>query len=227
MANQPDYGTVFGHWRKACGSVWTDYTHHAFVEGMRDGTLPRAAFLHYLKQDYIFLIHFSRAWALAAAKSETLEEMKIAAGTVNALVNEELQLHIETCAREGISETDIMATSEATANLAYTRYVLEAGYSGDFLDLMAALASCVLGYGEIGLRLKETGSSDAYQEWIDTYSGPEYQDACQAVGALLDSAVLNRLGKDYLKAPRWTALSRRFDKATELEVGFWEMGLNP
>ena len=39
---------------------------------------------------------------------------------------------------------------EALGNLAYTRYVLEAGFSGDFLDLMAALAPCVLGYGEIG-----------------------------------------------------------------------------
>ena len=34
----------------------------------------------------------------------------------------------------------IEAAEEAPENLAYTRYVLETGYSGDFLDLLAALA---------------------------------------------------------------------------------------
>ena len=38
--------------------VWLAYTRHAFVQGLGDGTLPHAAFLHYLKQDYVFLIHF-------------------------------------------------------------------------------------------------------------------------------------------------------------------------
>jgi thiaminase (transcriptional activator TenA) len=101
----------------------------------------------------VFLIHFARAWALAVAKAETLEEMKTAAATVHALVHHEMRLHIETCAGEGISQAELEATPEAAENLAYTRYVLEAGYSGDFLDLMAALAPCVLGYGEIGARL--------------------------------------------------------------------------
>ena len=46
-----------------------------------------------------------------------------------------------------------MATKEATANLAYTRYVLDRGMSGDRLDLRVAIAPCLIGYGEIGMRL--------------------------------------------------------------------------
>ena len=70
------YGTTFPLWRDAAGEAWQDYTHHAFVEGMRDGTLPPEAFLRYLVQDYLFLVHFSRAWALAVTKAETLDEMR-------------------------------------------------------------------------------------------------------------------------------------------------------
>ena len=81
----PDYGKTFARWREGAGAVWHDYTHHAFVEGLRDGNLPRAAFIHYLIQDYVFLVHFSRAWSLAVVKSETQEEMRICAGTVDAL----------------------------------------------------------------------------------------------------------------------------------------------
>src|SRR5690606_3487253 len=95
------------------------------------------------------------AWALAAAKAGTLGEIQACAATPPALVHVEMPLHVRICAAEEISEADLEATPEEPANLAYTRYVLESGYSGDFLDLMAALAPCVLGYGEIGLRLAE------------------------------------------------------------------------
>ncbi len=223
--NIPLYGQAFSAWRQAAQTPWREYTRHAFVEGLRDGTLPRAAFLHYLKQDYVFLTHFSRAWALAAVKSTHLDEMKTAAETVNALVNHEMHLHVETCAAEGISEADLQATPEATANLAYTRYVLEAGYSGDFLDLMAALAPCVLGYGEIGARLGKEATSDTYSGWISVYSGDDFQQVCQDVGDMIDVAVTRRLGDDYMHLPRWAELNKRFETATQLEVGFWDMGL--
>ncbi|WP_095587716.1 thiaminase II [Actibacterium ureilyticum] len=223
----PDYGRAFGLWRADCADPWRAYTRHDFVEGLRDGSLPRAAFLHYLRQDYVFLFHFARAWALAAVKATRLEEMQAAAATVNALVHHEMQLHVDTCADAGITESDLRATAERPENMAYTRYVLEAGYSGDFLDLMAALAPCVLGYGEIGARLAETASSDRYSGWISVYSGDEYQQVCRDVGALIDDALMHRLGADFAQSPRWAPLCQRFGAATRLEVGFWDMGLTP
>ena len=220
--NAPDYGRAFALWR-AAAPAWRQYTHHAFVEGLRDGSLPRDRFLHYLRQDYVFLIHFSRAWALAAAKADTLAEMQAAAATVHALVHVEMPLHVQICAREGIDAAALEATEEAPANLAYTRYVLEAGYSGDFLDLMAALAPCVLGYGEIGARLQ--GSGGPYAEWSDTYGGPDYQALCHDVSALIDSALAHRLGDGWDSLPRFARLADRFATATRLEAGFWDMGL--
>lgn len=222
----PDYGKTFALWREGAVENWQEFTRHAFVEGLGDGTLPRAAFLHYLIQDYVFLFHFSRAWSLAVIKSETLEEMKVCAGTVDALVNHEMALHVRTCAAEGIDEATLIHASEAVENLAYTRYVMDAGLQGDFLDLMAALAPCVMGYGEIGLRLAAIKSTKApYGEWIATYAGPEYQAVCATVGAMIDKAVVRRIG-DLTIAPRRASLQKRFTQATRLEVGFWQMGLS-
>lgn len=219
----PDYGYAFSHWRENA-PAWQAYTHHAFVEGLRSGTLPRANFLHYLRQDYIFLIHFARAWALAAAKGMTLAEIQTASAIVQGLAHVEMPLHVQICAGEGIDAAALEATEEAPANLAYTRYVLEAGYSGDFLDLMAALAPCVLGYGEIGARLQ--GSGGPYADWINTYAGDDYQSLCRDVGALIDGALLHRLGPDWPGLPRAQSLTQRFATATRLEVGFWQMGLD-
>lgn len=220
------YGSTFAAWREATPD-WRAYTQHAFVQGLGDGTLPRPAYLHYLKQDYIFLIHFSRAWALAVTKADTVTEMRLAAGTVNGLINEEIALHIKTCAVAGISEQALFAAEERQENLAYTRYVLDAGHSGDLLDLLAALAPCVMGYGEIGAALAASKTSDIYGDWIGTYAGEDYQQVCRDVGALIDSAVARRLGDDPQASPRWAALLQRFAMATRLEVGFWDMGLRP
>jgi thiaminase/transcriptional activator TenA len=86
------------------------------------------------------LIHFSRARALAVIKSETLEEMRHCAGTVNALINDEIDLHIKICADVGITEHALFNAQERSGNLAYTLYVLDAGHSGVLLDLLAAPA---------------------------------------------------------------------------------------
>lgn len=222
----PDYGKTFALWREGAAGPWHDYTHHAFVEGLGDGTLPRAAFLHYLIQDYVFLVHFSRAWSLAVVKSETIEEMKVCAGTVDALVNHEMSLHVKICAAEAIDEATLFSATEAVENLAYTRYVMDAGLQGDFLDMMAALAPCVMGYGEIGLRLAGAKASDTpYDDWITTYADPGYQSLCASVGAMIDAAVVARVG-DLSTAPRARALQDRFTMATQLEVGFWQMGFD-
>jgi thiaminase/transcriptional activator TenA len=221
-----EYGKAFGLWRAAAPD-WAAYTRHAFVEGLRDGSLPRAAFLHYLKQDYVFLTHFSRAWGLAIAKSATLAEMQAAAATVHALLHHEMALHVQICAAAGIDKAALETTPERPENMAYTRFVLEAGYSGDLVDLLAALAPCVLGYGDIGARLAGGAHDTTYADWIATYGGAEYQDVCQETGALIDTALANRLGAQFADLPRFTQLSQTFSKATTLEVGFWDMGLSP
>ncbi len=221
------YGRAFTLMRDEAGEAWREYTRHGFVEGLKDGTLPREAFLHYLRQDYVFLVHFSRAWALAVVKSETHSEMLTAVGTVNALVAEEMQLHVGICEAAGVSQDELFATEERAENLAYTRFVLEAGYSGDLLDLLAALAPCVMGYGEIGARLTTEATSETYHDWISTYAGDDYQQACVAVGELIEAALVRRLGENYDASPRWARLCKTFRTATELEVNFWQMGLTP
>jgi len=224
------YGKAFSLWRTAAcqdeTDPWHTYTHHPFVLGLQAGNLPHDAYLHYLRQDYLFLIHFSRAWALAIVKSETPNEMKLASATVNALVNLELQHHVDLCAGYGISEQALFDTIEAPANLAYTRYVLDAGFSGDLTDLLAALSPCIFGYGEIGQRLAESLSAgNPYTEWIETYAGEAYQQVCHDVGTLIDEALIHRMGTDFQSSPRWERLTEHFITASRLETDFWSMSL--
>ena len=69
--------------------------------------------------------------------------------------------------------------AEHPANVAYTRFVLDAGMAGDALDLAVALAPCTVGYGDIGRALAAApatvrGAANPYEDWIATYSGAAY-----------------------------------------------------
>jgi thiaminase/transcriptional activator TenA len=207
---------------------WDVYVSHPFVMGLGDGSASRDGFLNYLRQDYVFLIHFSRAWAYAAAKTDRVAELRAAIGVADALINHELQLHVGVCAAAGIDEAALEATEEAAENLAYTRFVLDQGLKGDFLDLLAALAPCVLGYGEIGARLlAETEGrriGHPFAAWIETYGGPDYQGVCADFARLLEGASAARLGPDPALSPRWPGLVGAFDTAARLEAGFWTLG---
>ncbi len=230
-AAAPDSEGVFARLKAGCDADWAAYTRHAFVTGLADGSLPEACFRWYLAQDYLFLIHFARAYALAAFKSDSLEDIRQASATLDALINAEMRLHVTYCGTWGLTESDMAALPEAPQNMAYTRFVLERGLAGDLLDLLVALAPCVLGYGEIGRRLHADPATrlegNPYRDWIEMYGGRDYQEVAAGSRGQLDRVAKARLGPDPAASPRWPALAETFGGATRLEVGFWDMGLAP
>ena len=202
---------------------WRAYTEHPFTAGLADGTLPEAAFRHYLVQDYLFLIEFARAYALAVYKSPQLSDMREAASGLSAILDVEMNLHIKLCAGWGLSPGDLEQAPPASATLAYTRYVLDAGMRGDLLTLRVALAPCVVGYAEIATRLAaQPGAciaTNPYGVWIEEYAGAPYQQVATSAREHLD-----RLANLYVTPAREAELVTIFKEATRLETDFWEMG---
>lgn len=210
--------------KKSCQDEWQAYIQHSFVQQLGNGLLAPEAFQHYLKQDYLFLIQFARAFALAAYKSPTLSDLRQAKEGLQAIVDVELDLHINYCREWGISEQELADLPEARATLAYTRYVLDTGNRGDLLDLHVALSPCMVGYGEIANWLNsraETirGESNPYDAWIAMYESEEFQEAMQAEIGWLNERLAD------VSPARFKELSRVFSDATRLEIDFWEMGL--
>ena len=215
----------FAALREAAGDDWRDYVEHPFVQGLGDGTLPEAAFRHYLVQDYLFLIQFARAYGLAAYKADTLAEIRAASDGLKALVEVEMDLHRAYCADWGLDEAALEGVEADGATLAYTSYVLERGLAGDLLDLRVALAPCVVGYGEIGARLAGDAATrtagNPYASWIRMYAGEEYQEFMRAEVEALGALAARRGG-----SARFETLAATFRAATRLETAFWQAGLD-
>jgi thiaminase/transcriptional activator TenA len=217
-------GGLFNRLVAAAGGDWHAYTRHEFVRLLARGDLPEAAFRRYLVQDYLFLVHFARAWGLAVYKSETLAEMRRAQALVAATLDVEIGLHVEYCRGWGLSEAAMAAEPEARETIAYTRFVLDRGLAGDRLDLEAALAPCMIGYAEIAReRMADPATrrdGNPYREWLDMYAGGEYQDLARDMAAALDEQFARRGGEG-----RFPSLAASFATAARLEADFWQMGL--
>ncbi|MDP2700149.1 thiaminase II [Thalassospira sp.] len=217
--------SLFGRLRAKAPDAWQAYVCHEFVRKLGDGTLSGAAFKHYLVQDYLFLIQFARAYALAVYKADDLTAMRQFSGIVHAILDMEMSLHLEFCAGWGLSEADIVAMPESRATVTYTRYVLEKGMQGDVVDLQVALMPCMVGYAEIANRLIADPATrldgNPYRAWIEMYASAEFQDVAKAEISLLDHAAAQRGAEG-----RIAGLTETFAKASQLEADFWQMGLD-
>jgi thiaminase (transcriptional activator TenA) len=215
--------SFFERLKNEAAAEWRAYTGHRFTDAMADGTLTEAAFRHYLVQDYLFLIEFARAYALAVYKSPRLADMREAASALSAILDVEMNLHVKLCAGWGLSPADLEQAQPAAEMLAYTRYVLDTGMRGDLLALKVALAPCVIGYAEIATRLAAHPTAGAatnpYRVWIEEYAGAAYQEVAASARAHLD-----RLAELYVTPAREAELIAIFREATRLETDFWQMG---
>jgi hypothetical protein len=118
------------------------------------------------------LNEFAKANVLALIKSTHYRWIsEPAIKTISHVVKVEHDLHVQAlhffcfftlltsslakyCSSWGISREDLENTEESTTCMAYTRFVMEKGLTGDILDLRVAMAACIIGYGEVGLWMR-------------------------------------------------------------------------
>lgn len=199
---------------------WEEYTNHAFVIKLSNGTLPLFCFKNYLLQDYIFLQKFIKILCLSAYKAKTTDHRDHSLNFIMG-IKHELNLHIKYCQKFNISKSKLLSTEEKLQNRAYTDYVLNIGSKKSNLELFIALSPCIIGYGEIGHNLSKIKNwkKNKYASWIKMYSSKEYQSIAAKNIKYLDKLFTNNNKNSY------KSLLKIFKKASMLEANFWEMCL--
>ena len=126
---------------------------HPFVLGIGNGSLSMEKFKHFVCQDYLYLIEYSRVLALAVVKTPSLETMGPFSSLLKETLNVEMDVQRGFCSRLGIQENQLEATKPTFTTQAYTDFLLRVGFQGSFDELACALLPCMWGYCEIGLVL--------------------------------------------------------------------------
>lgn len=205
--------------RSLADDVWQAQHMHPFVRGIGTGTVDLEQFKHWVRQDYLFLIEYSRLLALAAARAPDLETMRRFADLTQSTLGAEMDLHRSYADEFGISDAELEAEQKSPATQAYTDFLLRSATVGDFAELVAALLPCIWGFSEIGLELKRAGvpSEPLCAKWVEMYSSEEFAALADWCRDLLDELA------DHLSPSEQERLAQTFLTSSRYELKFWDM----
>ena len=179
-----------------------------FVQGIKNGNLPKNIFQEYVAQDYFFLESFSRAYGLAVSKSKDKNSKKVLSQLLEG-VSEELILH-ETYAKEWDIDLTNNFIKPATQN--YTDFLDEVSKKQSAVEIMFAMTPCMRLYSWIGKALSNNTLNNPYKEWIITYSDESFDNLAKSLENLID------FSKEIYDINQANYLYKR---AMELELAFF------
>ena len=200
--------------------LWEAYLEHPFVKGIGDGSLDVEKFKHYMKQDYVYLIEYSRVFAIGASKARDLNTMTTFANLLHGTMNYEMDLHREYAARFGISKEELEATYPSATMTAYTSYMLNKAQIGGVENATAAVLACAWSYNYIGKKLAELPGAkehELYGNWVSMYASDEFTKIADDCKILIDEMAKAKPEKELKEMEEIVVQTSYF------EYMFWEM----
>ncbi len=200
--------------------LWEKIFTHPFLIELGEGRLPLDVFRFYVKQDYVYLLEFSRCLGIAAAKAEDRETMHTFASLLNASLTVEVEMLERLGQKTGITADELRASKPAPTNVAYTRHILSVAYAGTVGEIMAAMLPCMWSYQEIGEKLNAQSTltrNTVYSEWCATYQTQEYMELVSRYRRLVDNLASESGSRMKKKMRTHFVLSSRY------EYLFWDM----
>ena len=201
--------------------IWEQNHQHPFVQELGKGTLAEEKFVHYLKQDYVYLIEYVKLFAIGITKANHLDTMNKLASVLHETLHIEMELHRQYAESFGISRQELESTKPGPTNLAYTTYMLNTAQNGTLAEVIACLLPCAWDYWEIGQLLrKQYGhqlARNPYARWIETYDSMEFAENTKWLIQLMDELADGKPERELLK------LEEHFLLTSKYEFLFWEM----
>ena len=179
-----------------------------FVQGIKNGNLPKNIFQEYLAQDYYFLESFARAYGLAVSKSKDKNTIRTLSQLLNG-VSEELILH-ETYAKEW--DINLLNNTIKPTTKNYTDFLHDVSKNYSAVEIMYAMTPCMRLYSWIGKSLSSSDYQHKYKDWIETYSDENFENLASSLEKLIDT---------YEDSYDVDKASYLYKRAMELELDFF------
>tara|TARA_B100000579_G_scaffold295291_1_gene245463 strand:- start:261 stop:911 length:651 start_codon:yes stop_codon:yes gene_type:complete len=201
---------------QASQKLWENNYHLAslslntkFVQGIKNGDLPKTKFQDYIAQDYYFLESFARAYGLAVSKSNNKKTIQILSRLLSG-VSEELILH-ETYAKRW--DIDLSTNTIKPATKKYTDFLKEVSKNLSLIEIVSAMTPCMRLYSWIGKNLLNMKSNNPYKEWILTYSDKDFENLANSLENIIN---------EYNYSYDINQVNFLYKRAMELELEFFK-----
>jgi thiaminase/transcriptional activator TenA len=198
-------------------SIWEAQKSHPFVTELAAGTLDEGAFLHWVEQDYRYLLDYARTFAMAGVRAREEETMRDLVGIAHATLDEEMDLHREFAADYGLSPAELEAAEKTPTCVAYTNYLLRVAHEGSIAEIAAAIYPCGQGYLDVATHMAELATEGhRYTPFIETYTSDDFREEVEWLREFVD-----RCGDRF--PGEHDAMREAFLTSARLEAAFWEM----
>lgn len=198
-------------------SIWAAQKGHPFVVELAEGILNEEAFLHWVKQDYRYLLDYARVFAIAGTKADDEETMTHFMEVAHTILDYEMDLHREFAADYGLSREDLEAVRKAPTCVAYTNFLVRTAYEGSIAEISAAIYPCGQGYLDIAEHMADLAAEEhRYTPFIEKYTSDEFHEAVAWMCDLVDRCAEKYPGEH-------DAMREAFLTSARLEHAFWEM----
>ena len=206
--------------RESVLPLWQRQLTHPFVVALGNGSLPRANFEFYIRQDALFLDELTKTFAYATTKTADHQEMEQFGRYLLNTLLVEADLHHRYGERFGLTPTEMATTQMAPTNYAYTRHLLSIASTGTLPELLTAILPCAWIYAEVGRHLVGDtlpAPDHPYTDWLTTYASPDFDAVEVWIRARLDAYATA------LNPEQEARLHNIFLISTRYEWLFWDM----
>lgn len=205
------------HLLEAGASIWAAQKEHPFVRELAEGTLEEDAFLHWVRQDYRYLLDYARVFAIAGTKADDETTMTHLLGVAHTILDYEMDLHREFAASFGIDREELERVRKAPTCVAYTNFLVRTAYEGSLAEISAAIYPCGQGYLDIAEHMAALADGEhRYTPFIEKYTSEEFREAVAWMRSFVDEC-----GERY--PGERDAMTEAFMTSARLEHAFWEM----
>jgi thiaminase/transcriptional activator TenA len=213
-------GTTSARLYAAAEAIWAAQLNHPFVKALGEGSLPRANFEYYIRQDARFLEDLTRIFAYGAIKSHRPEIMEQMGKLLLNTIRVERELHQGFAREFGLTIQEMETTPRAPTNYAYTRHLLSIGATGSLAQIITSALPCAWIYAEVGrhfTRLDPLVEDHPYKNWISAYSSPDFEEVGAWMRTTLNEQTVNTTEDEF------RLLEDIFITSSRYEYMFWEM----
>jgi thiaminase/transcriptional activator TenA len=206
---------IFKKMTGATNSIMDKIHNHPFNRELSAGSLPKEKFIYYLVQDALYLLDFSKALALTAARLSNNDHVQQFMQFSLEAVYAERDLHVNYLHKNKIS--DLLNREQNPACFMYTNYLLKTASLASVEEAVASLLPCFWVYREVGknIALKEH-ADNPYNEWIALYSSNQFDlTVTSAINITIE------LGHAASSSTQEKMISA-FVRSTQLEWLFWD-----
>lgn len=170
------------------------------MQDIVNGTMPLERFRFQIKQNYNYLMEYTKCIAVGLSKCSCFDEMidwyRILSNTMEGTVIYNRDYWAK---QIGLTLEEMDATIMAEGKRSYTSHELARAFEGDLAAALMAIFPCNILYMHMGKDLlpKCTLPEDnMYRKWLEFYTLPEYVKKCENEIRMINEYCRNKSGKE-------------------------------